>query len=105
MAELQNRKLKEILNEIYHKSDSIRTSGNITNLWLFIIVIYLLFNRGIVYVYQDDYNATEPIVYCSKEGIEYFINGYTKVGNDNRYVLSVVYDTDRLPKKCSEPGR
>lgn len=56
-------------------------------------------------MYQDDYNATEPRVYCSKEGIEYFINGYTKVGSDNRYVLSVVYDTDRLPKKCSEPER
>ena len=103
MNELKNRKLKETLNEIYHKSDSIRTSGSFTNLWLFMIVMYLLlFNKGIIHVYQDDYNATEPRVYCSKEGIEYFINGYTKVGSDNRYVLSVVYDTDRLPKRCNK---
>ena len=61
---------------------------------------FSIFRSNDVTVTYDNWRASAPERYCSDEGIEYFINGYTKTTSNNTYVLQVVYDSDQKPKNA-----
>ena len=81
---------------------SIDMSGNWTVLYLFVLVLFSIFSSNYVTITYDSRGADAPDRYCSDEGIEYFINGYTKTTSNNTFVLQVVYDSEQKPKKCKK---
>lgn len=66
-----------------------------------------------IQVQQEEFkidSAVKPDTYCSEDGIEYWINGFTKTYTYDslpklQYVLTVVYDKNQKPKKCNEPQK
>lgn len=94
---------------------SIKNDVSFIGVLLLFIAIGLLFSsdkvtisNNSIPIEQEEFNistAVKPDTYCSEDGIEYWINGFTKTYSNSssskvQYILSVVYDKNQKPKKC-----
>ncbi len=107
-------KEKNYKSNFFKNINDLKNETNIIGWFVLFILIILIFENIIftkdvnvtndIKIKKEKYSkedAKEPETYCSKDGIEYWINGYTETNSKPRYILSVVYDSSQKPKKCN----